>query len=78
MLLARCTANLLATSFALFAGAIGCGRGDETPPLAPIEKPVPDSGRPMRIPDSGYMQPVGTSCTESEMKPCKVLLPAHG
>ena len=77
MLPARRTANLLATCFALLAGAVGCGGGDEAPPGAPTEVPV-DSGPPMWLPDTGYIEPVGGSCEEAEMKPCKVLLPAHG
>jgi hypothetical protein len=78
MLSAPRTTNLLATWFALVAGAIGCGGGDEAPPMAPIEVPLPDAGRPKPLPDSGYMQPVGAPCAEAEMKDCKVLLPAHG
>jgi hypothetical protein len=78
MLPARHTADLLATCFALVAGVIGCGGGDEAPPMAPLEVPILDSGRPKPLPDSGYSQPVGGSCVEADMKPCKVLLPAHG
>lgn len=78
MLAARRATNLLATCFALVAGAIGCGGGDEAPAGAPPEVPLKDAGRPPPLPDSGYVQPVGGSCAEADMKDCKVLLPAHG
>jgi len=78
MLLARRMTNHLATGVALLAGVVGCGGGDEGPRGAPVETPIPDSGRPKPLPDSGYMQPVGAPCVEGDMKPCKVLLPAHG
>jgi hypothetical protein len=78
MLPARRTANLLATCFALVAGAIGCGGGDESPAGALPEVPVPDAGPVRPLPDSGYIQPVGAPCAEADMKECKVLLPAHG
>jgi hypothetical protein len=78
MLPARRTANLLATCFALVAGAIGCGGGDEAPSGAPPEVPIRDSGPIRPLPDATILQPVGGTCAEADMKECKVLLPAHG
>jgi hypothetical protein len=76
MLSARRAANHLATCFALVAGAIGCG-GDEAPPMAPLEVPPSDAGRPLPL-DATILEPVGSSCVEAEMKRCVVKLPSQG
>ena len=68
---------LVVAALAVQALATACGSGNATLPGAPPEAPL-DSNVPKPLPDAGYVHPVGSPCTEAEVKTCKVLLPAHG
>jgi hypothetical protein len=73
------SANTLAVSLLVSVVAAACGGDDEGPKGAPPEVPIGDSGPlPPFLTDGGYIQPVGSPCTETDVKECKVLLPAHG
>lgn len=69
--------RLLLAPFAVMAGVGACGSNDAAPPGAPPEALL-DGGPTSKLPDGGFMRPIGSTCTLGAMQACKVLLPAHG